>query len=100
MLQRASTTVTDQEPSPSAFASFLWQYWPAWLRHSLVWLLNALFVFAILNRLLVSGEPVADRRSPRWDTFLETRRKAGQAVAAGNWKEAQRQLDESLQANT
>lgn len=75
------------------------EHWPnsSLLRHSLIWLLNCLFVFAILNRLLVSGEPVADCRSPRWGAFLQSRRKAAQAVAAGNWKEAQRCLGESLQ---
>jgi hypothetical protein len=32
------------------------------------------------------------------EAIQQSRRKAAHAVAASNWKEAQRQLDESLQA--
>ncbi|KAL3077238.1 hypothetical protein niasHS_013227 [Heterodera schachtii] len=86
-------------PSPSlapSLSSFAW--WPIrpLLRHSFVWLLNALFVFLILTRLLVYGEPVADRRSLRWRSFVDSRRMAEAAVASGNYKEAQRELGESL----
>uniref|UniRef100_A0A914HRC0 BHLH domain-containing protein n=1 Tax=Globodera rostochiensis TaxID=31243 RepID=A0A914HRC0_GLORO len=71
-------------------------WWPVrpFFRHFLIWLLNSLFVFLILTRLLVYGEPVADRH------FLcstaNCRRRAEMAVASGNYKEAQRELGESL----
>lgn len=69
------------------------------LRHSLIWLLNSLLVFIVLTRLLVYGEPVADRRSPRWGAFVASRQRAEAAIASGNYKEAQRELGESLQVS-
>ncbi|KAI6239168.1 BHLH domain-containing protein [Aphelenchoides fujianensis] len=68
----------------------------AFTRHALVWLINLLIVFLILTRLLIHGEPVADRRSPAWITFLKAKQNAMDAITSCNYKEAQRQLREAL----
>ncbi|KAI6229395.1 BHLH domain-containing protein [Aphelenchoides besseyi] len=68
----------------------------AFTRHALIWLVNGLIVFIILTRLLIHGEPVADRRSPTWMTFMKTKQNAMDAIIGCNYKEAQRQLSEAL----
>ncbi|KAI6177315.1 BHLH domain-containing protein [Aphelenchoides bicaudatus] len=77
--------------------NFVIEWWHrAFTRHALIWLINLVVVFVVLTRLLVYGEPVTDRRSPSFMTFLKCKKQANEAVNALNYKEAQRQLYEAL----
>lgn len=53
-------------------------------------------IIYLLIRLLVTGEPVQDFKTPSWKTFVTTRAKARQELASENLKEAQRQFCECL----
>jgi hypothetical protein len=72
-----------------------WWY-RAFTRNTLIWLINVFIVFMILTRLLVYGEPVTDRRSSTYVTFVKIKKHAHDSIGACNYKEAQRQLSDAL----
>uniref|UniRef100_A0A1I8ARL8 BHLH domain-containing protein n=1 Tax=Steinernema glaseri TaxID=37863 RepID=A0A1I8ARL8_9BILA len=67
------------------------------IRPFFIWSVNLLVMVCVLTRLLVYGEPVTDSKSTSWTEFVELKRSASSSVLRGNYKEAQRQLQEALQ---
>ncbi|CAD5222089.1 unnamed protein product [Bursaphelenchus xylophilus] len=87
---RTLNDVSYQEQPPSTF----WER--TFTQHAIIWAVNAAIVCAILTKLLVYGEPVVDRSLPTWKIFVEAKRQAHDAIAACNYREAQRQLVDAL----
>ncbi|KAK0417054.1 hypothetical protein QR680_012809 [Steinernema hermaphroditum] len=81
----------EMDPEPE----FWWQ--EAVIRPLFVWSINVVVIICVLTRLLVYGEPVTDAKSPSWTEFVDLKREASTGVLRGNYKEAQRQLQEALQ---
>lgn len=62
----------------------------------ILWFVNIVVICGILTKLLVHGEPVIDKTLPSWKIFVEANEQATQAISACNYREAQRQLADTL----